>query len=136
MLGHMAYRKRPAGTTNRSGGRSTPSNVLASQEPADVLAREKALRIDQLWTACDAYEKRFYSGGIHAQILELKLAGSQKAVQCQHWILGLWRSYYARKDAIEAAQNTGVVQSVSLDFTTHGSPPYSVRVLLQDAPIV
>lgn len=132
----MAYRKRPVGSTNRTGGRTTPSNVLASQEPADVLARAKAVRIDQLWTACDAYEKQFYSGGIHAQILELKLNGSQKAVRCQHWILGLWRSYYARRDAVEAAQTTAEVIAQSTDFSAHGTPPHSVREMLQDAPIV
>jgi len=107
-----------------------------SQEPAEVLAREKARRIDQLWSACDAYERQFYSGGIHAQILELKLAGSQKAVRCQHWILGLWRSYYARKDAIVAARTIGEVHAQSLDFRDHGQPPFSVREMLQDAPIV
>jgi len=135
-MGGMAYRKRAAGTTNRSGGREIQSSEIASQEPADVLAREKTKRIDQLWTACDAYERRFYSGGIHAQILELKLAGSPKAVRCQHWILGLWRSYYAKKGAIVAALTTGAVRAVSLDFADHGAPPYSVPELLQDAPIV
>lgn len=132
----MAYRQRAAGTTNRTGGRETPSNVLLSQEPAEVLARAKAVRVDQLWTACDKYERQFYSGGIHAQILELKLAGSQKAVRCQHWILGLWRGYYARRDSIEAAHTVAEVMNMSLDFSAHGQPPFSVREMLQDAPIV
>ena len=130
----MAYRQRQAGSTNARGGREVPSNTVAPVEPAAVLAAAKATRYAQLWTACDAYERQFYSGGIHAQILELKLAGSAKAVACQRWILALWRDYYSRVDAVSALTTAAAVPQQSMDFSAHGRPPYTVRDMLADAP--
>lgn len=133
----MAHRKIQQGRiAQRTGGHAIPSNVLVPATPADVLAAAKVKMGKQLIEACDAYERRFFSGGIHAHMLERKLAGSQKAVRNQQWILALWREYYRRLDALEAALSLDDVDTTSLDFTSFGHPPHSAREILAEIPVV
>lgn len=133
----MAHRKIQQGSiAQRTGGRAIPSNILVPATPADVLAAAKTKMIQRLLEACDAYERKFFSGGIHAHMLERKLAGSQKAIRNQQWILALWREYYRRHDAVEAALTLDDVNSTSLDFTSFGHPPHSAREILAEIPVV
>jgi hypothetical protein len=117
----------------RTGARNAP---LAAVTPeAEILAAKKA-KIAELWQRAHDWEAQFFSGGIYAQMLELKLNGSQKAVANQHWILGVWRDYYARNDTVMAMLTLDEIRNASADFSMHGAPPFTVRQMLQDAPIV
>jgi hypothetical protein len=102
-------------------------------ERARDLAAAKSAASAALWQSCHDYEYARFSGGIFAQILELKLAGVNKAVDIQNWLLTLWGDYYARKYQLSTAPDISSVEAVNFDFSSHAEPPWTVEQMLQDA---
>lgn len=95
------------------------------------LSAAKSRHIDQLWAAADAYQGRFFSGGIFAQMYQLETLGSKPAKANHQWIFRLWRAYYSRKAQVNAAQTLSEVQNIPLNFDTAlGAPPHSVEVIM------
>lgn len=131
----MAYRQLQSGSFSaRSGAKVTQSRVNGPPVEMAALDQAKAVRIGQLWASADAYERRFFSAGAHAQILESKMAGNKKAVKLRQWIQGLWRDYYYRKDMINGKQSVAEVHNVDITFDARGAPPYSIREILEESP--
>lgn len=95
------------------------------------LAQVKSRHIDQLWAAADAYQGRFFSGGIFAQMYQIETMGSALAKANHQWIFRLWRAYYSRKAQVNAALTATEVLNVPLSFDAAlGPPPYSVEALM------
>ncbi len=109
-----------------------PAGVVTTitKTVADPLDAARADRIDKLWRNAYDFNFKYFSGGAYAQILELKLAGSPRAIANQNWILSLWGDYYGRKAAIASAATQSAIDDVSLDFSAHGAPPWSVLDML------
>jgi hypothetical protein len=129
----MTYRRVQA---NRISGRSGQPVVAYQQPftPPAILAAAQKKHGDVLWQSCYDYNFQFFSGGVYAQMLELKLAGSQKAAANQQWVLWLWSLYYQRKAAMMAATTEAEVCSVPTDFSEAGRPPFTVEALMADVP--
>lgn len=96
----------------------------------------KDAMFNTLWEACHNYEFQFYSGGAYAQILELKLAGSTRAAAAGEWIFHLWSDYYVRKYAMAVASTIEAIDAVSLDFSNHANPPYTIPEMLAEASAI
>lgn len=88
---------------------------------------------EKLWKSAYDYNFQFFSLGAYAQILELKLAGVSRAAAAQGWILTLWSDYYQRKALCWAALTHEAVQGTNIDFSNHGTPPFTIPEMLAEA---
>ena len=96
----------------------------------NILQQYMADKIFDLWSSTDEYNKKFFSGGIYSRILEMKLNGEQRAIDCEAWIDALWHDYYTRKYFLSIKTTVEEVDTISMDFTNNGNPPYTVAELL------
>lgn len=96
----------------------------------------KEMVMDQLWWQFHEYEFKRFSGGIFAQILELKMLGVTRAAMIQEWLQNLWLDYYTRKAQIGAATTVEAVMAVSQDPSNNGEPPATVAEMLQEAYVL
>jgi hypothetical protein len=90
----------------------------------------KPIVIDKLWQSAYDYNFQFFSAGAFARILELKLAGSQKAIETDAWIMGLWSDYYTRKYTAINATTSAELNNIDLDFSNNGNPPWTILEML------
>jgi hypothetical protein len=86
--------------------------------------------IEKLWQSAYDYNFKYFSGGAFARILELKIAGSQKAIDTDAWIMQLWSDYFYRKAIVQQSSTLTQLNSVSLDFSNNGEPPWTILEML------
>ncbi|CAK0748754.1 hypothetical protein CCP1ISM_20056 [Azospirillaceae bacterium] len=86
--------------------------------------------IEKLWQSAYDYNFKYFSGGAFARILELKIAGSQKAIDTDAWIMQLWSDYFYRKAIAQQSTTLTQLNSISLDFTNNGEPPWTILEML------
>lgn len=129
----MSYRTAQAGSISpRNAGKTVQSHNAPQVVEASVLAKAKATRIGQLRQSVINYEAQFFCDGEFALIDDARSQGNKKALKVRQWSQSLWRDYYVRKDDVDAKTAVESVGVVSLDFSNHSAPPYSVREILDE----
>ena len=98
------------------------SAVIESAKDAARVAE----KIDQLWSAANAYTSGYISG-LAVGVLAIGVV-QQKPISLaiKAWSKSIWTEYYARKAAVTADS------AVNLDFSSFGPMPHSVPELIAE----
>lgn len=112
-----------------------PLKVVDGALTADMTGA-KAKACNTLWKNYKAFQTKY----VDAEDLTLASlcasGGSAKGKAVQAWVMGLWQTYYAVKDQLEAVQDLEGLNAIELTADGYGTPPYTIRELNVEASAV
>lgn len=97
---------------------------------SDEFYNLKTNKIHVLWNACFDYQSSFFTEPIFTKMGEMKMLGDSRIADVESWINGLWNDYYTRRYLANHSTNENDLNTISVDFSNNGNPPYTVSQLL------